>query len=212
MNNMISDINHNAGRNIDIIEDRIRQLKAVVAEADRHIELAKREIESQKANLAYKQKIDEVVQSKKRVDNSKSAYNPVNRSVQQYMRNQNLNISAALQSGNAYELTEKGNIQAKNSPHHQGDLFDMADADSSKQIVSDAGTTFTVESDGSSYASVPVIGGKVTYADEPVQPHKSFAQLVRDLNSAGHSVEEIASELDSSITEVQLCLDMDLGF
>ena len=40
LDRMIADVNRNAGRNIDIIEDRIKELKAVVAEADRHIALA----------------------------------------------------------------------------------------------------------------------------------------------------------------------------
>ena len=67
---------------------------------------------------------------------------------------------------------------------------------------------FTVENDGSSYTNVPVIGGNVRYADEQIKPKKSFSQMVRELNSIGRSVEEIASELHSSTTEVQLVLNM----
>lgn len=209
MDMMIADINRNAGRNIELIEDRIKQLKVAVAEADRHVELAKREIEAQKANVSYQQKIDSAVRSQKVSGTNRTGdFGVSGRAARQYMRNQD--ISAGLQSSNAYELTDEGNRQAKPAVH-QADLFEQADADA-KRIVSDTGTTFTVESDGSSYASVPVIGGNVTYADDPIQPQKKFGQLVRDLNMAGHSVEEIARELDSSITEVQLVLDMDLGF
>ncbi|MBQ8013118.1 MAG: hypothetical protein IJ257_01800 [Treponema sp.] len=206
MDNMIADINRNAGRNIEIIEDRIKQLKHVVAEADRHLENARRELENQKALSSYQQKIDSVVNERK----SASAQTSLSsRAAQQYL--QNKSISSGIQGANRYELTDEGSRHA-HFQQVQGDLFAQADDDEKKRIVSDTGTTFTVESDGSSYASVPLIGGNVTYADEPVQPKKKFAQLVRDLSHTGYSVEEIASELGSSITEVQLVLEMDLGF
>lgn len=199
MDNMIADINRNAGRNIELIEDRIKTLKSLVAEADRHVELAKRELENQKARLADQQQTDSVPQAKRSVRPPASAAN-------QYLRNQN--ISAGLQSGNRYALTDEGSRHVHQPPLQQ-DLFEQAASEDARRIVSDAGTTFTVESDGSSYASVPVIGDSVAYADEFDQPQKKFGELVHDLHSAGHSVDEIARELNSSTTEVQLVLDMD---
>lgn len=201
MERMISDINHNAGRNIELIEDRIKQLKVVVAEADRHVELAKHELEAQKTKLSYQQKIDSALQSKKTPPITNA-----NRAAQQYLNNQS--ISAGLQSVNRYELTEEGNRHVQQNV--QGDLFAQAEAEDRRRIISDSGTTFMVESDGSSYASVPVIGGNVSYADEPIQPQRKFSDMVRDLHTAGHSVEEIARELNRSTTEVQMALD--LGF
>lgn len=205
MDRMIADINHNAGRNIELIEDRIKQLKAVVAEADRHVELSKRELEAQKVSLSYQQKIDSAVQMQKNQVQSSAGRG---RPVQQYLRNQSMNISAGIQGAKRYELTDEG---SRHVNPQQGDLFEQAEAEDARGIVSDAGTTFTVESDGSSYASVPVIGGNVSYADEPLQPHKSIAELVHDLYVAGHSVEEIAREVNRSTTEVQMALDMDMG-
>ncbi|WP_296329056.1 hypothetical protein [uncultured Treponema sp.] len=208
LNRMIEDINRNADRNINLIQDKIKQLKIAVAEADRHVELARREIEAQKAKVSYQQKIDSAINSRK-TSQSGGDFAGSGRAAQQYLRNQN--ISAGLQSANSYELTDEGNRHV-HSHLSQGDLFEQAEDEDRRSIVSDSGTKFTVEADGSSYASVPVIGGNVSYADDPIQPKKSFSQLVRNLNMAGHSVEEIARELDSSITEVQLVLDMDLGF
>ncbi|MBR1402701.1 MAG: hypothetical protein IJ558_00830 [Treponema sp.] len=215
MENMIVDINRNAGRNIEIIEDRIKQLRAVVAEADRHLDVAKRELDKQRANLSYQQKIDSALLSKK----APAQYTPQSRAVEQYLRNAPLpsNISSGLQSGVTYELTDEGNrhVSSQQTPLEQnmqsapqnGELFRPEDYDN-YQIVSKSGTRFTVENDGSSYASVPVIGQNVTYADNPIQPKKKFRDLVRDLHLVGHSVEEIALELNSSTTEVQMVLDM----
>ena len=215
MNQMLADVNRNAGRNIDLIEDHIKQLKAVVAEADRHIEVAKRELESQRSALSFQQKIDSAIQTKK----NSSPYTPQSRVAEQYLRNAPLqqNISSGLQSSSIYELTDEGNRQvtqqhAQQESHgrsapQNGELFRPEDYDN-YQIVSKSGTRFTVENDGSSYASVPVIGQNVTYADNPIQPKKKFRDLVRDLHLVGHSVEEIALELNSSTTEVQMVLDM----
>ncbi len=207
MDNMISDMNRNAARNIDIIDDRIKQLKAAVAEADRHVENARRELENQKNILSYKNKIDEVIQERK---SSPATYpNPL-KNQNQYTRNQD--ISLGLQSANRYELTAEGSRLAKPEKLQQGDLFEQAEAEDRRKIVSDTGTTFTVESDGSSYASVPVIGGNVTYADNPIPDQNSFDKSVYELRQAGYSVSEIANKLNCSITEVQLALEIDSGF
>lgn len=198
MERMIADINKNAGRNLDLIEDRIRQLKAVVAEADRHVETSRRELENQKSVISYQKKID-------------SAH-----AAQQYMRNKNMSISAGLQSQNSYELTDEGNRYVNS---HPADLFEQADAEEerrnlqkkSNRIISDNGTAFTVETDGSSYASVPVIGGNVSFADEPVQPKMKISELIYNLYSAGHSIEEIARDVNTSTTEVQMVLEINYG-
>ncbi len=44
LNSMLMDINRNAERNITLIDDKIRQLKEISEEADRHIQLLKGEV------------------------------------------------------------------------------------------------------------------------------------------------------------------------
>ena len=68
-----------------------------------------------------------------------------------------------------------------------------------------------VQSDGSAYASVPVVNPKVYFAETPVQEHKtskSFNESVKELYDAGMSIEQIASKLSCSKTEVQFVIDM----
>ena len=45
MNNMITDINRNAERDINLLDDRMQKLRLLIAEADRHIALARAEEE-----------------------------------------------------------------------------------------------------------------------------------------------------------------------
>ena len=56
LNSMLMDINRNAERNIDLIDDRIRQLKEVTEEADRHIQLLKGEIALVEKTSAFQSK------------------------------------------------------------------------------------------------------------------------------------------------------------
>lgn len=199
---LISDLNNNTARDISLIEDRIKQLKAATAEADRHVEVAQRELEAQKEKLFYQQKINSTIQA---VPNSSSVRNAALRYEKQKTNKPYLDISTGLIAENSYEVV-------KNPQNHPpADLFEQADADDKRKIVSPTGTVFTVESDGSSYTQVPVLGGNVSYADEPISPQKTFSQQVHDLTLAGWSVDEIARELNRSTTEVQFALNMDSG-
>lgn len=200
---MINELNFNASRDIDIIEDRIKQLKAAVAEADRHVELSRKELEAQKANFNYYKKIESV----QRPSVPPVAPTTPVEGAARYLRNQGTDFSSGFQTSKSYELTAQGKAQVTdNKPlanEHASDLFEA-----SGQIVSKTGTTFTVEDNGTSYTNIPVLGGNVRYADDPIRPEKSVNQMIRDLNAAGHSTEEIASELNRSITEVEMVLTM----
>ena len=57
LNEMLSDINRSADRNIVLIDERIKQLKAVSAEADRHLEILRREITKIESTQAFEAKL-----------------------------------------------------------------------------------------------------------------------------------------------------------
>lgn len=60
LNKMIEDVNRNADRNITLIEDRIKQLKAVSAEADRRLAFVKSELEKKEYGKELTKKISSV--------------------------------------------------------------------------------------------------------------------------------------------------------
>lgn len=202
LDRMIADVNRNAGRNIDIIEDRIRELKAVVAEADRHVAFAQSELERQKSLSSFQQKIEASSPHRSGGRYKQSA-------AEKYKRNSSQQVSAQIgrHSDDSYGLTSEGRMYVQNEKRIQADLFDQVSNE--REIVSDSGTVFSVESAGTPVTKVPVVGPNVAYADNPIEPKKSFREMVHDLNLVGHSVEEIAMELGRSTTEVQMVLDMD---
>lgn len=62
MNHMIADVNRNTERDISLINDRIQELKAVIADADRHVAAAKSEAASRSRSVEFQEKITEAVQ------------------------------------------------------------------------------------------------------------------------------------------------------
>lgn len=195
LDRMIADVNRNAGRNIDIIEDRIKQLRAVVAEADRHLSFAQAELEKQKNLAVFQQKIENV-------SAPHSGGNYKQSLAVKYKKN-----AKNSHSNDSYEVTPAGSRYVGQS---QAELFDQIPQNLHEgEIVSDSGTVFSVEKENTPVKKVPVVGPEVAYSDSPIEQKKSFRELVHDLNLVGHSVEEIAMELNRSTTEVQMVLDMD---
>ena len=71
LNSMLSDINRNADRNITLIEDRIRQLKAITSEADRNLSILRAELDKTEKTQIMKDKMSAVSYS---VDESRTTY------------------------------------------------------------------------------------------------------------------------------------------
>lgn len=204
LNQMIADVNRNAGRNIDIIEDRIKELKAAVAEADRHIAFAQTELERQKNAALFQQQLDSP-------QSSQGGGNLRKRVSERYKKNSSRQqVSQEKHQDDSFNLTSQGEKFVQDEHSEQAGLFDqIQNAPAKNEIISDSGTVFSVKNEEPPVTKVPVVGPNIAYADSPIEPKKSFSEMVRDLSLVGHSVEEIAVELGRSTTEVQMVLDMD---
>lgn len=164
LNKMILDVNRNAERNITLIESRISDLKAVIAQADTHLSLLKSEIETKRMAEDYKSKVESAVNKSMR-----PSYK-----VEAYMKN----------------------ASQKKNPSAQQSLFQTEN------------TVPLHEDLDSSYTEVPVLGSNVHLAEEPIVMKKTFNQEVNERYMRGETIEEIATALSRSVTEVQFALDM----
>ncbi len=182
MNNMIMDMNRNTERDINLIDDRTQKLKLVIAEADRHIALARAEEE----NRASAQELRTAVNRTPAVER---------RAVDTYKR---AAVGEKPRPEASYEVTDTG-IRAAGV---QKSLFD----ETAKAV--DTQAKVVVQEDGAAYAEVPVITPKVFFSETPVTPKKDFTKQVTDLAATGLTVEQIAKELSCSLSEVQMVLDM----
>jgi len=182
MNNMILDINRNAERNINLIDDRIQKLKLIIAEADKHIAIARAEEEKRASVQELQAAVNRTTSAEKRAADT-------------YKRTAGITKP---HPESAYEVTDTG-IRAAGV---QKTLFDEKTNDSGTL------TKMVVSGDGTAYAEVPVIAPKVFFSETPVEPKKNFNKQVTDLASTGFTVEQIAKKLSCSLSEVQMVLDM----
>jgi hypothetical protein len=189
MNSMIMDINRNAERNITLIDDRIKQLKLVTAEADRRIALA----QSEEVKQASAQALRNTIGKSGPVKNT-----PARRAAESYKKNA-VSSSRSISPDEAVQITGSGAAAAE----IQNTLFSesAASAIAPSRVIVDG-------SDGTSFAEVPVIEPKVYFSEKPLVPKKDFNEQVMQMYDTGLSVEVIAKELGHSTTEVQFVLDM----
>jgi hypothetical protein len=167
LNKMILDINRNTERDITLIEDRIKTLKDIIAEADKRIALAKSEAEKKNIVSAYGKVIDSAVAGQ---------------------------VSPAAVAANRYRRNASSEGHRNTDAGAQSELF--------------GGGMNAAEQQETASIETPVSGPKIFVSDNPVVIKKDFNTEVGERYERGESVEEIATALSRSITEVQFALDM----
>lgn len=206
MNRMIEDVNRNTARDIRLIDSRIKELKATVADADRHIVVAKNELKKQANSAVYQQRISELS------SNAKKRKTEVVRAAESYQKNSSSNVSAQTvpemreENGNRnfQSQDDLSNRQNKNQNRQTGKT-----SQNHVEIVNSSGTRFSVENDEMPDNFVSSLGPEVQFTEIPVQPKKDLAVSVLELYDKGESVESIANSLNCSTTEVQFVIDME---
>ena len=184
MDNMIRDINNNTVRAIDIIDDRKKQLKRLIEEADRRIARARSEEAKKISVSALRDTLD------------KKAVSEVSRrAANTYKKNAPRSRPAPDAS---YAVTGEGEAISE----RQHSLFD----DRQEEVRTK--TEMNVMRDGTSYAKVPVIKPDVYFSETPIVPKKNFTKQVLEMAEMGLAIEQIAKQLSCSKTEVQMILDM----
>lgn len=188
MDGIIREAQHNTLSNINLIESKIKELKAASAEAERKVAILRHELESAEKSAALQAQLNlQAVPAKK--GRSKASSKTSSRSAKGASR-----VAAAYKQNELPSEDETVALTGLFKENAQKSLFDAP------QI--------TVTKDGDAYGKVPVIKTQVVASDNPIKPKKPFSRKVKELAELGKSVEEIASETNHSTTEVQLVLDM----
>ncbi len=184
MDNMIRDINNNTVRAIDIIDDRTKQLKRLIEEADRKIALARSE-EAKKISVSA---LRDTLEKKTVPEASRRAADTYKKNAPRSRPSPDASYAV---TGEAEALAEM-----------QHSLFD----DTRTSVRTKA--EMNVTDDGASYAKVPVIKPDVYFSETPIVPKKNFTKQVLEMSEMGLLIEQIAKRLSCSKTEVQMILDM----
>ncbi|MBR5097448.1 MAG: hypothetical protein IK094_10130 [Treponema sp.] len=190
MDGLIREAQHNTLSNINLIDDKIKELKAASAEAERKVAILRHELQTAEKSAALQAQL-----------NMQSAAAAIHAAPK---------ASAKKGRAKSSSKTAKGGSRAA-AAYKQNELPGEDEAvaltglfkENAQKSLFDA-PQITVTRDGDSYGKVPI----VSMSDEPIKPKKPFARRVRELADLGKTVEEIASATDHSTTEVQLVLDM----
>lgn len=196
MNRVIMDVNNNANRDLELINESTRRLRNLLNEADKKMENFKeatqllRDMIAEAESAGSKVPKQVIYMEKSREEKSK---NPSSTTL-------NKKANPYIDPNSAYS------IKNPESTASQRSLFD--DDEPAPSIVKDE---TLVTADGAAYKEVPLIITKV-YDDKtnnvPSASPKSLKEKVEKLFNQGMKIEDIAAELSCPISEVQFIIDM----
>lgn len=180
VNHFIKEIDMAADRDTYLAKETTKRIQNKLDEADRKMELFQEATNRLRDMIAEADKINK---------GQKYSFKPV------------------VDPDSAYEIT------LKNKKPEQGNLFENTDTYSKYPKTKSIQKEETVVTpDGTAYREIPLIITKVL-DDEPhkltdEEKKKKLPELVRKMFKDGASTEEIAANLNCSITEVQFIIDL----
>ena len=219
MNRVIMDVNNNANRDIELINESSRRLRALLNEADKKME------NFQEAMQLLRNTIPEAEKTSHSNGRSYSGLQESQRFADIKPVGQKSKKTTSIDPDATFEITKK-------APSHQGSLFDDPEP---ATILKDE---TLVTQDGAAYKEVPLIVTKV-YDEEPGQggaekakteavrqtesyppknppffappppaSNRTLKDKVEKLFNQGMQVDDIAEELSCPASEVQFIIDM----
>ncbi len=201
MNKMITDINGNANRDIELINDSSRRLRALLVESEQKMEQFKQATERLRDMIALAEKLENNSQLNNVVVENQNVQNikPIGQRTSDIISNSYKSMSSTkIDPEAAYSVKKM-----------QSSLFDEEENPQNKSILKDE-TKVTPE--GAAYKEVPLIVTKI-FDEKPIlnkseKRGKMLNDNIKKLFNEGYQVEEIAKKLSCSITEVQFIIDM----
>lgn len=196
MNKMVADINRNAEMDINLSQEATKRMRSMLAEADRTMENFRQATDRLRDMIAEADKISKINQQSGPVINlnlkgNGSAMEKAAKVNQSFFTSEDDFVAEQIDPNAAYELNLNGNAGLNEKPN--------------TSFLKDENK---VTAQGTVYKEVPVINSKF-YNDYNNSAAKiPLSEKVRKLFMQGMDVDEIATTLSCSITEVQLIIDM----
>jgi hypothetical protein len=195
MDGLIAEAQRNTLANINLIEDKIKDLKAASAEAERKVSILRHELQNSEKSAALQARLNMSYAAALSEDAPKAA-------AKKGKAKQPAKPAARKSISKAASAYKRNELPAEDEAFALTSLFNE---NAQKSLFEEP--QITVTPNGDAYGKVPVIKTQIVASDNPIKPKKPFARRVRELYDLGKTVEEIASATDHSTTEVQLVLD-----
>lgn len=191
MNRVIMDVNNNANRDLELINESTKRLRALLHDAEKRMESFR------EASQLLRDMIAEV---------EKLGGNRQNKVV--YVENQNPKTAPApaIDPDASFRVR---NTAAGTGTENQRSLFDDYEEEPQKSILKDE---TLITKDGAAFKEVPLIITKVyddkTNSKIDSKSQKPLKERVEKLFNQGMQIEDIAQELSCPVSEVQFIIDM----
>ena len=205
MENLIKDAERNTARSMDVIDEKIRDSKAIVAEAERKVAILRRELQSAEKSAAFQSQLNLRASSFGQSVEERPSSAPLGaaKAPAKKAKGRGAAKTSPKASSRAAAAYKQNRLPGEDEAYALTGLFQE---NAEKSLFEEP--QIIVTKDGDAYGKVPVISAKIVASDNPIEPKKPFARRVREMADLGKSVEEIASATEHSTTEVQLVLDM----
>lgn len=209
VNRILTDLNRNTQTDIDLIQENSRKLKEYLAQVDKKILETEKKMELfQEASQRLRDMIAEADKINRLSNQKSSLYNDFNK-IQKTNQTNNIN-NMTNRNINAYKTNVDPNARFEIKKSDQQDLFDNNLNDENSQngyIINDE---IKVTNDGAAYKEVPLFTTKILdEKPEKIEKYeKTLPQKVEELYNQNMTVEQIATKLSCSVTEVQLIIEM----
>lgn len=192
MNRVIMDVNNNANRDLELINESTRRTRALINEADKKMEAFKEATERLRTMIAEADKV-----SKK--GSRTLAYSEIDGLA-------NIKPVGYAETKKEIEIDPDTSFELSNPMKQQQFSFDESENNTNSLLKDETKVT----NDGAAYKEVPLIITKI-YNDKAMEVKQSsqpLNQKVEKLFQQGMQIDEIAAELSCSIAEVQFIIDM----
>lgn len=192
MNRVIMDVNNNANRDLELINESTRRIRALINEADKKMDSFKEATQRLRDMIAEAEKV------------SKKSTKSIIYSDKQGLAN--IKPVGYKEEKSNSDIDPDAVFEINKKQSYQQSLFDDNNT-SSKSILKDE---TVITPDGAAYKEVPLIVTKV-YDDKTSINNKNLQPLnekVQKLFYQGMQIDDIAAELSCSISEVQFIIDM----
>ncbi len=203
MNRVIMDVNNNANRDLELLNESTRRLRALLNDAEKRMESFREASQLLRDMIAEAEKAGSSRQGK-----IVYVENPLAE------KNENKSAASKTKKSNPYIDPDSSykvrNSAAGSGTENQRSLFDDEDENEDTFLKDET----LVTKDGAAYKEVPLIITKV-YDDKTAdainsksQSQNNLEEKVQKLFAQGMKVDDIAAELSCSISEVQFIIDL----
>jgi len=208
MEKMVADMNKNAMRDIDIVNQNSKQLRELILQAENTINSFNEATDRLRSMIGEAEKLNV---SDNAIRQALQPERPVH-----YAENKNVAPLKTVSQRNKESLANKYKTNSTPvDPNATYQVTAMPDGQPVQKSLFDNTEEIKVTNDGAAYKEVPVIHTRIlderpastNYIDIS-HSRRSLSDKVNELFAKGYPVEEIARQLSCSVTEVQTIIDL----